>query len=89
MNGLDKHQWTIIFFKLHRLIATTIVIHISYQNNITLHGSTCSKLQTFYSMMIACDKHHCTIHLLCIAGITLNITLHGSTCNKLLRHFVP
>ena len=68
---------------------------------ITLLGSNCNRLQTFYTIIIAYVKHQCTIQFFCIAEInsnntlhinmpeiTLKITLHGSNYNRLLRHFI-
>ena len=48
----DKHQCTNHFFGLQKLIAITIVVHVSYQNaimseiilKITLHGSNYNRL---------------------------------------------
>ena len=56
MIAYDKHQCTFIFFKVKKLIAITIVYHISYQCaimseitlNIKIHGSNYNKLQSHF-----------------------------------------
>ena len=68
----------IIFFPLQKLIAITIVFHISYQCAIMTEITDIALFylkfitKSFSSALIAHNKHQCTNHFLCFAEINYN-----------------